>query len=106
MPRLPVLLPLALLVASTVPSVPGPEVTPDVTIALFGDQGSGSNSDAVLALVRDEGADAVIHLGDFDYQDNPAAWNAKIDAFLGPEFPYFAAVGNHDKLRFYGPGGY
>jgi hypothetical protein len=97
---------LTLLMVGAVPSVPGPDVTPNVTIALFGDQGSGSNADAVLALVRDEGADAVIHLGDFDYVDNPAAWNARIDAVLGPEFPYFAAVGNHDKLKFYAVGGY
>src|SRR5262245_58525939 len=106
MSRLPVALLLSLLLAGALPSVPGPDVTPNVTIAFFGDQGSGTNTDSVLALVRDESADAVIHSGDFDYQDNPAAWNARIDAVLGPEFPYFASVGNHDKLRFYGAGGY
>jgi hypothetical protein len=81
-------------------------VSSEVTIAFFGDQGLGGDAEAVLALVRDEGADAVIHAGDFDYEDDPAAWNAQIDAFLGPDFPYFASAGNHDEGRFHGPGGY
>jgi hypothetical protein len=81
-------------------------LAPDVTIAFLGDQGLGGDAEAVLALVRDEGADAVVHMGDFDYEDDPAAWNAQIDAVLGPDFPYFASVGNHDEGDFYGPGGY
>ena len=44
------------------------------TIAFIGDQGLGSNAEAVLQLIGDEGADAVVHSGDFDLQDNPAAW--------------------------------
>jgi hypothetical protein len=60
----------------------------------------------VLQLVADEGADAVVHSGDYDYQGDPASWNGLIDRLLGPDFPYFASIGNHDTAAFYGPGGY
>jgi hypothetical protein len=81
--------------------------TPDnYTVAFIGDQGPKVNALAVLELIKNEGADAVVHSGDFDYEDNPAAWEARINAILGADFPYFASVGNHDKDKFYGPGGY
>jgi hypothetical protein len=76
------------------------------TIAFIGDQGLGTNAEAVLNLIKNEGADAVVHSGDFDYHDNPAGWDAQINSILGPDFPYFASVGNHDEARFYGSGGY
>jgi hypothetical protein len=82
------------------------ETPPEFKIAFLGDQGLGGDAEAVLRLVRDEGAEAVLHLGDFDYANDPAAWEAQIDSVLGREFPYFACVGNHDALRFFGPGGY
>ena len=75
-------------------------------IAFFGDQGLGPDSVAVLDLVLQEGAEAVVHTGDFDYANDPAAWEAQIDATLGADFPYFASAGNHDAAAFYGPGGY
>jgi hypothetical protein len=82
--------------------------TPSVnfTIAFIGDQGLGPNAEAVLNLIKNEGANAVLHLGDFDYVDNPAGWDGQINSILGPDFPYFASVGNHDAARFYGSGGY
>ncbi len=76
------------------------------TIAFIGDQGLGPAAEAVLTLIKNEGADAVLHQGDFDYHDDPAGWDGQINRILGPEFPYFASVGNHDAARFYGPGGY
>jgi hypothetical protein len=76
------------------------------TIAFIGDQGLGTNAEAVLRLIKNEGADAVLHQGDFDYHDNPAGWDGQINGILGPDFPYFASVGNHDAMRFYGSGGY
>ena len=82
------------------------QTPPNLTIAFIGDQGLGTTSLAVLNLIRSEGADAVVHSGDFDYADNPAAWDAQINAVLGPDFPYFASIGNHDTSRFLGPGGY
>ncbi|MHC4141222.1 MAG: metallophosphoesterase family protein [Planctomycetota bacterium] len=75
-------------------------------IAFIGDQGLGPDAQAVLQLIADEGADAVVHSGDFDYDDNPRAWDQQISEILGPCFPYFASVGNHDDQGFYGPGGY
>jgi len=76
------------------------------TIAFIGDQGLGPNAEAVLNLIKNEGANAVLHQGDFDYVNNPAGWDAQINRILGPDFPYFASVGNHDAKRFYGSGGY
>lgn len=76
------------------------------TIAFIGDQGLGPNAEAVLNLIKNEGANAVLHQGDFDCVDNPAGWDGQINRILGPDFPYFASVGNHDSARFYGPGGY
>ncbi len=95
---------LGLLLASR--AAPQPSAGVAVTIAFIGDQALGVDSEAVLQLILDEGADAVVHSGDFDYQDDPAAWDAQIDSILGPYFPYFASVGNHDSSRFYTPGGY
>lgn len=76
------------------------------TVAFIGDQGPKANALAVLELIKNEGTDAVVHAGDFDYEHNPAAWEARINAILGADFPYFACVGNHDKAEFYGAGGY
>ena len=38
----------------------------------------------------------VLHQGDFDYKDDPEEWNLQINEVLGPDFPYFASIGNHD----------
>jgi hypothetical protein len=98
---------LALPLVVDVPTPPEPAEPPvNFTIAFIGDQGLGANARAVLALIESEGADAVLHQGDFDYRDDPAAWEAQIDAVLGPDFPYFASAGNHDTVAFDVPGGY
>lgn len=82
------------------------DVPADLKIAFFGDQGLGTDSVAVLDLVKAEGAQAIVHLGDFDYDDDPAAWEAQVDAVLGSDFPYLGLIGNHDEGRWSGPGGY
>lgn len=79
---------------------------PNLLIAFIGDQGNNGNSDSVLELIRDEGAHAVVHNGDFDYQDNPAAWDDRITTVLGASYPYFSIVGNHDAAAWSGPAGY
>lgn len=71
-------------------------------IAFFGDQGNTSNSQRVLNLVRNEKADMAIHLGDFDYKDDPDAWDALVTQVLGENFPYFALIGNHDVAAWAG----
>jgi hypothetical protein len=49
------------------------------TIAFIGDQGLGPNAEAVLNLIKNEGANAVLHLGDFDYVDKSAGWDGQIN---------------------------
>jgi len=96
-----------LLLALSAVSPAGAEVPPPgFKVAFLGDQGSDANAVAVLERIAAEGADAVVHLGDFDYADDPAAWEALVDAVLGADFPYFALVGNHDAQHFYPAGGY
>ncbi len=75
-------------------------------IAFIGDQGLGQNAVAVLNLIKLEGAQAVLHSGDLDYIDNPTAWEDQINSVLGPDFPYFVTIGNHDELAWSGPTGY
>ncbi len=82
------------------------ETPPNFTIAFIGDQGLGPDPQAVLQLIQDEGADAVLHQGDFDYQNDPRAWDDQISAILGPDFPYFASAGNHDFEYFFARKGY
>ena len=84
----------------------GTPTVPDLLVAFIGDQGNNGNSNAVLELIQAEGAHAVVHNGDFDYQDNPSAWDNRITHVLGAEFPYFAVVGNHDAARWGGANGY
>jgi hypothetical protein len=57
-------------------------------------------------LIKDEGTDLVIHSGDFDYGDNPEAWDQQISEILGPTFPYFISIGNHDRNMWEGSNGY
>lgn len=78
----------------------------NLKVAFTADQGAGRAALAVLRLIRDEGADMVLHQGDFDYDENPDRWDDRITSVLGADFPYFAAVGNHDDDVFYGSGGY
>ncbi len=73
--------------------------TPNFKVAFIGDQGLGENATSVLQLIKNEGANMVLHQGDFDYQDNPDAWDQQINNVLGIDFPYFASVGNHDLPR-------
>ena len=88
-------------------SAGGSDTTPaNLKIAFIGDQGLGPDAVAVLNLIKAEGAKAVVHVGDFDYVDDPAAWDAQINGVLGENFPYFATIGNHDESRWDGPEGY
>ena len=75
-------------------------------IAFIGDQHLGANPEAVMSLIKAEGAAAVIISGDLDYTDDPAAWEAQINSVLGASFPVFVAIGNHDVAAWAGPTGY
>src|SRR5437588_989062 len=78
----------------------------NLKIAFIGDGGLGSDSVAVLNLIKSEGAAAVLHSGDLEYTDSPAVWEAQVNSVLGPDFPYFVTIGNHDELAWKGPSGY
>jgi len=73
-------------------------VPPNFKVAFIGDQGLGPNATSVLQLIQSEDSDMVLHQGDFDYTDNPDAWDQQINDILGNDFPYFASIGNHDLL--------
>lgn len=79
---------------------------PNFKVAFIGDQGLGPNAEAVLRLVKAESVQVLIHLGDFDYEDDPAAWEGQTVKVLGKEFLQLAVLGNHDEARWAGPGGY
>ncbi|HET9958080.1 MAG TPA: DNRLRE domain-containing protein [Polyangiaceae bacterium] len=85
--------------------VPG-ATEPDLLVAFIGDQGANTNADAVLNLIKNEGAAAVVHNGDFDYANNPTAWDDRITRILGADYPYFALIGNHDAAAWGGTSGY
>ncbi len=101
---------LALALLAAVALLPGaglafqgdPEAPPpNFKVAFIGDSGIGGDAEAVLQLIEDEGAGMVIHAGDFGYgdegdPDTAVAWDAQISRVLGEDFPYFAAIGNHD----------
>ena len=82
------------------------QTPPNFKVAFIGDQSFDPAARAVASLILSEGAHAVVHAGDFDYEDNPAAWNDSLDVWFGADLPYFASIGNHDDSRFRGPGGY
>jgi predicted phosphodiesterase len=75
-------------------------------VAFIGDQGLNVNSVAVLNLIKNEGAQVVMHQGDFGYSSDTAAWETQINNVLGANFPYFGSIGNHDASTFRGPTGY
>ena len=68
----------------------------DLRVAFIADQGNTVQSIAVLNLIKNEGAQMVLHQGDFDYNDDPDAWDRMISNVLGDNFPYFASIGHHD----------
>jgi len=69
---------------------------PNLKVAFISDGGFTSSTRAVLQLIKSEGADMVIHSGDFDYENNPTGWDSLITSVLGSNFPYFASVGDGD----------
>jgi len=68
----------------------------NMTIAYVGDSGGTEESLSVYALIADENAEAMIHVGDFDYCDDPTMFNEQLNAVLGPDFPIIPIFGNHE----------
>ena len=93
------LLPTAAVFAAEPPAQP-------LTVAFIGDQGMSGKARAVLRMIKEQGADMVLHQGDLAYSTDTDRWDAMITDILGPDFPYFASIGNHDTVTWYGPRGY
>ncbi|MBB6099461.1 hypothetical protein HNR42_002911 [Deinobacterium chartae] len=76
-------------------------VPPDknLLVAFVGDFGTGNNPMEVYRLIRQEGADFAIFLGDYDYKHNPKLWVREVERGLGADFPIFGVVGNHDTRK-------
>jgi predicted phosphodiesterase len=56
----------------------------------------GDNNRYTLDLVVQERAEAVVHMGDFDYEDDADLFAEQIEDVLGATFPYYISLGNHD----------
>ena len=69
-----------------------------VRLAFIGDTGADDNAHRVLNLTSQWQSDAVIHVGDFDYNDDPNEFAKMINDFL-PTTPFIAAMGNHDVMK-------
>jgi len=88
----------ALGLAVAVAAVPAraDEAARDLKVAFFGDQGLSARARAVLRMVKAEGAQMILLLGDFDYRDDADAFDDLLTQGLGADFPVFAVIGNHD----------
>ncbi len=84
-----------------------PPTSQEVKIAFIGDQDINANAKAVLQLIKDEGAELVLHMGDLGYGDESSSqrvidWDNQINNILGVNFPYIATIGNHDVTSWSG----
>lgn len=61
------------------------QLNPNTKVALFGDQGLSDQSKQVLQMIKEWGADFVIHAGDFDYADNPKGFVDQFRNILGEQ---------------------
>lgn len=71
-------------------------------VAFYGDGGGNDNFQQVLELVRDEGADMVLHQGDMvndEDEELPQRFISRVSSVLDVAgvFPYFFSIGNHDE---------
>jgi hypothetical protein len=74
-------------------SIPGGPVT----LAFVGDTSvSPFSTRALYRLIALARADALVHLGDFDYTFSADAWDDLLTSELGRDFPVIASPGNHD----------
>src|SRR4051812_10196475 len=70
--------------SSPTAALPAPVPPRPIKVAFIGDQGLKPDSKSVLRLVRSEEAELLLVQGDFDYSNNPDAWDAQFNDILGP----------------------
>ena len=73
------------------------ETEENLTVAFLGDHGTGRDARRVLELIKSEGVDMVLSQGDLGYDSSPEAFERMLHETLGPDFPFFASLGNHDR---------
>ena len=81
---------------------PPNETPPNYRVAFIGDQGLFTSSRAVLQLIKDEATSMLLVQGDLGYgiETDPQtafAWEDQTNDILGPDYPLFASIGNHDR---------
>lgn len=92
--------PRLLIAADATPSVT-PSVTPNLAaatkIAFVGDTGADASFQNVLNLIKAEGANLTVLLGDTSYnKDEDYKWDEMVRKTLGSTDPVLFVVGNHD----------
>ena len=70
--------------------------TQNLLVAFIGDSGAGTNFQNALNLISSEGADLVIHNGDFSYDSPTTTFVNRVDNTLGNNYVYVGSNGNHD----------
>lgn len=70
----------------------------DTLIAFTGDTGIWEDAYEVFNLIKDEGADLFVHLGDTDYDDSPLDFEYVLYDVFDENFPILQVIGNHDYL--------
>src|SRR3990167_8252716 len=76
---------------------------PDFKVAFTGDTGAGANFKSVLNLIKQEGAQLVLHQDDYGYSASAAQWQTAEESVLGANFPYLGSDGNHENWSDYAP---
>ncbi|KAG5459174.1 MAG: hypothetical protein BJ554DRAFT_457 [Olpidium bornovanus] len=69
---------------------------PNFRVAFFGDSWTESESPELFRMLKEEGADMIVHAGDFTYSPDKTLIFRVVENTMGPNFPFVAVLGNHD----------
>ncbi len=75
----------------------GRETAPNLKVAFLGDHGTSVRARAVFELIKAEEAGLIVSQGDLGYDHSPSQFFQLLDEVLGPDFPFLASLGNHDR---------
>jgi len=70
----------------------------NLTIAYISDTGMGQSTKDVYRLIKSEGAELIIHSGDFDKDNYPVDFDARVSEVLGPHFPMLGVIGDSSDV--------